>query len=68
MVLDDMLAARIDNPNSGSTSTTTTSSDRPDEKVIEIVKRLAEFNGLDQWLNHGKLFEGVASSGNVSQV
>ncbi|ODM19562.1 hypothetical protein SI65_04547 [Aspergillus cristatus] len=48
MVLDDMLAARIDNPNSGSTSTTTTSSDRPDEKVIEIVKRLAEFNGLDQ--------------------
>lgn len=48
MVLDDMLAVRIDDPNSGSISTTTSSSDRPDEKVIEIVKRLAEFNGLDQ--------------------
>lgn len=42
MMLDDILAAKIDNPD-----TSNTSSDA-EERVIGVVKWLVEFNGLDQ--------------------
>lgn len=48
MMLDDLLAARFDNPEQGDSASASGSSNRPDEKVIEIVKWLVEFNGLDQ--------------------
>lgn len=40
-MLDEALAARIDNPSLGSAP-------GAGDKVIEAVKRLIEFNGLDQ--------------------
>ena len=42
MMLDDILAAKIDNPN------TSNASIQAEEKVIEVVKWLVEFNWLDQ--------------------
>lgn len=45
MMLDEALAARFDNPSFGSPSSGT-----PDigDQVIDAVKKLIEFNGLDQ--------------------
>lgn len=40
-MLDEALAARIDNPSIGADTGT-------GDKVIEAVKKLIEFNGLDQ--------------------
>ena len=42
MMLDDILAAKIDNPNASNTSSDA------EERVIGVVKRLVELNGLDQ--------------------
>lgn len=51
MMLDEVLASRIDNPSLGpalDTDSTSTSMGGIGDKVIEVVKRLVEFNGLDQ--------------------
>lgn len=54
MMLDDILAARFDSPDSGagagSESGTGSASDAntKENRVIALVKRLVEFNGLDQ--------------------
>lgn len=42
MMLDDILAAKIDNPDTSNTSS------QAEERVIEVVKLLVELNGLDQ--------------------
>lgn len=42
MMLDDILAAKIDNPDTSNTSS------QAEERVIEVVKWLVELNGLDQ--------------------
>lgn len=42
MMLDDILAAKIDNPDTSNTSS------QAEERVIEVVRWLVEFNGLDQ--------------------
>lgn len=47
MMLDEALARRIDNPSLGP-ALDTASSGGIGDKVIEVVKRLVEFNGLDQ--------------------
>lgn len=46
MMLDDVLATRIDNPGLGPAVGTETR-DKADQ-IIDIVRRLVEFNGLDQ--------------------
>lgn len=43
LMLDDVLAARIDNPANISQQQQT-----HEARIIDIVKRLVEFNGLDQ--------------------
>lgn len=45
MMLDEIIAMRIDQPNgsAGGGDQTKTA-----DKVVEVVKRLIEFNGLDQ--------------------
>lgn len=50
MMLDEILAARIDNPSLGPAAgaSRTGNDGNIDDRVIEIVKRLIEFNGLDQ--------------------
>ncbi|KAH8429562.1 RNA helicase [Aspergillus melleus] len=45
MMLDEIIASKIDNPNDGSGSG---SSSNTANQVIEVVKKLIEFNGLDQ--------------------
>ena len=50
-MVDEIIASRIDNPVSGSGSGS--SSDKPSadniaDRVIDVVKKLVEFNGLDQ--------------------
>jgi HrpA-like RNA helicase len=47
MMVDEIIAARIDNPASGSMAIEKGGGDIAD-RVIEVVKRLIEFNGLDQ--------------------
>ena len=54
-MLDEVLAARIDNPTLGQTAGSSglhaAENETPtdiDDRVIEITKRLIEFNGLDQ--------------------
>ncbi|KAF7585860.1 hypothetical protein BBP40_009961 [Aspergillus hancockii] len=47
MMVDEIIAARIDNPASGSVAVEKGKEDITD-RVIEVVKRLIEFNGLDQ--------------------
>lgn len=47
MMLDDVLATRIDNPGLGPAVGSTETRDTAD-RVIDIVRRLVEFNGLDQ--------------------
>lgn len=42
MMLDDILATKIDNPDTSNTSS------QAEERVIEVVKWLVELNGLDQ--------------------
>ena len=50
MMLDDILAARIDNPDAGvgGSAADPSASSNKEERVIGVVKRLVEFNGLDQ--------------------
>ncbi|KAE8388656.1 P-loop containing nucleoside triphosphate hydrolase protein [Aspergillus alliaceus] len=50
MMVDEIIAARIDNPTSGSVSLKKGGDEKDDiaGRVIEVVKRLIEFNGLDQ--------------------
>lgn len=52
MMLDDILAARFDSPDSGAGSESGTGSasdaNTKENRVIALVKRLVEFNGLDQ--------------------
>lgn len=50
MMLDDILAARIDNPDVGraGSAADASASSSMEEMVIGVVKRLVEFNGLDQ--------------------
>lgn len=52
-MLDEVLASRIDNPALGpaAASSPPAGNETPtniDDRVIEIAKRLIEFNGLDQ--------------------
>lgn len=46
MMLDDVLAAKIDNPSSS--SSLDRSREELEAKVIELVTKLVEYNGLDQ--------------------
>ena len=53
MMLDEVLASRIDNPGLGPAGSSQAGSGMQDNanidsRVIDIVKRLIEFNGLDQ--------------------
>jgi hypothetical protein len=50
MMLDDVLAARIDNPVSSSTATSSEggAQESHEAKVIGLVTKLVELNGLDQ--------------------
>lgn len=48
LMLDEVLAARIDNPAAASGHASGSPTGNLDERVIGIVKRLIEFNGLDQ--------------------
>lgn len=54
MMLDDILAARFDSPDTGSAGAGAGSAgagsaaNTKEERVIGLVKRLVEFNGLDQ--------------------
>lgn len=43
MMLDEIIASKIDNPNESTAGGSETAS-----QVIEVVKKLIEFNGLDQ--------------------
>lgn len=45
MMLDDVLAAKIDNPSSSSLGG---AGEELEAKVIELVVKLVEYNGLDQ--------------------
>jgi ATP-dependent RNA helicase DHX57 len=47
-MLDDVLAARIDNPDLGSVAGGSAEAREREVKVINIVSKLVEFNGLDQ--------------------
>lgn len=44
MMLDEIIAMRIDQPNGGEDGERARTADQ----VVEVVKRLIEFNGLDQ--------------------
>lgn len=52
MMLDDILAARFDSPDTGSAGAGSagagSAANTKEERVIGLVKRLVEFNGLDQ--------------------
>lgn len=48
MMLDAVLAARIDNPLGHDDNTNNNGARILEAKVIDIVKRLVELNGLDQ--------------------
>lgn len=48
MMLDEIIAARIDRPPTTSAPSTAEKADGTADQVIEVVKRLIEFNGLDQ--------------------
>ena len=48
MMVDEIIAARIDNPASGSLEKGGCEKDDIASRVIEVVKRLIELNGLDQ--------------------
>lgn len=45
-MLDDVLAARIDNPTSS--SLLGSAGEELEAKIIELVTKLVEYNGLDQ--------------------
>lgn len=49
LMVDEIIASRIDNPVSSSTADkASASADNIADRVIDVVKKLVEFNGLDQ--------------------
>ncbi|OJI79471.1 hypothetical protein ASPTUDRAFT_131100 [Aspergillus tubingensis CBS 134.48] len=48
MMLDEIIAMRIDQPNGGGSGAEGGDQTKTADKVVEVVKRLIEFNGLDQ--------------------